>query len=136
MFRNETKAQRELNDICYEVRGALFEVHKHLGPGLLESIYEEASVIELVSRHLAVQQQLPIQVHYKGQLLGTRFRLDLLVEDSVLLELKSVEALHPVDAKKTLNYLRLTDTRIGFLVNFNVAFLEDRKSIIRLLNGF
>ncbi|RYY85502.1 MAG: GxxExxY protein [Chitinophagaceae bacterium] len=136
MFKNDTSERKELNQLCYEIRGALFEVHKHLGPGLLESIYEEASVIEISSRSLKVKRQMSVPVYYKDQLLETRFRLDLLVEGKVLLELKSVEALHPVDLKKTTNYLRLTDTRIGYLVNFNVTFLEDRKSIIRLLNDF
>lgn len=136
MFTNNTPLQKELNDLCYEIRGALFEVHKELGPGLLESIYEEASIIELEDRSLKVVPQLRLPVYYKDRLLKTRFRLDLLVEDKVLLELKSVECLHPVDFKKTTNYLRLTNCKIGYLVNFNVVFLEDRKSIIRILNNF
>ena len=136
MFRNDTAERKELNELCYEIRGALFEVHKQLGPGLLESLYEEASVLELQDRSLRVQQQLRLPVFYKGRQLSTVPRLDLLVEGKVLLELKSVEALHPIDFKKTTNYLRLSNSRIGFLVNFNVPFLEDRKSLIRILNGF
>ena len=86
-------------DITYEIRGAIYDVYRTLGPGLLESVYEEALVYELKLRHLNVQRQKPIPVIYKGVALNSELRLDLLVEDSVIIELKSVEDLKKVFAK-------------------------------------
>ena len=106
-------------EIPYEIRGAIYDVYKELGPGLLESVYEEALCFELVQRGLKVERQLQVPIQYKGNVLKTELRLDLLVEDKVIVELKAVEEMKKVFAKQLLTYLRLMDKRIGLLVNFN-----------------
>lgn len=107
------------NDITYEIRGAIYEVYKNLGPGLLESVYEEALVYELEQRGLNVERQKPVPIIYKGHTLHTELRLDLLVEDSVIVELKSVEEMKRLFSKQLLTYLRLMNKKVGLLVNFN-----------------
>ena len=107
------------DEITYEIRGAIYDVYKELGPGLLESVYEEALRFELVQRGLKVERQLQVPIQYKGNVLKTELRLDLLVEDKVIVELKAVEEMKKVFAKQLLTYLRLMDKRIGLLVNFN-----------------
>ena len=101
------------------------EVHRELGPGLLEAIYEAALTIELESRGFDVQCQVPFCVYYKQTKLKIGFRLDLLIEDSVVVELKSVEKLEKVHHKQLLTYLKLSDRRLGLLINFNEALLKD-----------
>ncbi|MCB0651605.1 MAG: GxxExxY protein [Saprospiraceae bacterium] len=113
------------NEISFGIRGAIFEVYNALGPGLLESIYEAALVKELKSRGINVVRQKPIPVFYKGEELGMGFRSDLFVEDKVIVEIKSVEQLHKVFFKILLSYLRLSDIKLGILVNFNVDKIED-----------
>ena len=108
-----------VNEITYEVRGAIYGVYKELGPGLLESVYEEALCYEFEQRGLKVERQLQVPVRYKGKVLKTELRLDVLVEDKVIVELKSVEEMKNVFAKQLLTYLRLMDKKIGLLVNFN-----------------
>lgn len=108
-----------INEITYEIRGAIYEVYKTLGPGLLESVYEEALVYELEQRGLNVERQVQVPIKYKGKMLKTELRLDLLVEDKVIVELKSVEEMKKVFSKQLLTYLRLMDKKIGLLVNFN-----------------
>ena len=108
-----------LDNITYEIRGAIYDVYKALGPGLLESVYEEALVVELEQRGLKVERQKVVPIIYKGNCLKTELRLDLLVEDQVIVELKSVEEMKKVYAKQLLTYLRLMDKRLGLLVNFN-----------------
>ena len=107
------------NEITYEVRGAIYDVYKELGPGLLESVYEEALCYELARRGLKVERQLEVPIRYKGNELKTALRLDVLVEGKVIVELKSVEDMKPVFAKQLLTYLKLMDKRLGILVNFN-----------------
>lgn len=107
------------NEITYEVRGAIYDVYKELGPGLLESVYEEALCFELEQRGLKVERQLEVPIRYKGNELKTALRLDVLVEGKVIVELKSVEDMKPVFAKQLLTYLKLMDKRLGILVNFN-----------------
>ncbi len=107
------------NEITYEVRGAIYDVYKELGPGLLESVYEEALCYELEQRGLKVERQLEVPIRYKGNELKTALRLDVLVEGKVIVELKSVEDMKPVFAKQLLTYLKLMDKRLGILVNFN-----------------
>ncbi|MCR5037668.1 MAG: GxxExxY protein, partial [Bacteroidales bacterium] len=107
------------NELTYEIRGAIFDVYNELGPGLLESVYEEALVFELQERGLEVDRQLEVPIIYKDCELKTSLRLDLLVNDQVIVELKSVEDMKPVFAKQLLTYLRLMDKRVGLLVNFN-----------------
>ena len=107
------------NEITYEIRGAIYDVYKALGPGLLESVYEEALVYELEQRGLNVERQKQVPIKYKGNILNSELRLDLLVEDSVIVELKSVEEMKKVFAKQLLTYLRLMNKNVGILVNFN-----------------
>lgn len=124
----------ELNELTYQIRGAIYKVHRSLGPGLLESVYEAALVYELKSLELSVQNQLGFPVNYNGVKLDMGFRLDLLIEDIVVVEIKSVEVLHDVHKKQLLTYLKLAEKKIGFLVNFNSVTLRDKESIIRMIN--
>ena len=107
------------DEITYEIREAIYDVYKALGPGLLESVYEEALCFELEQRGLKVERQKQVPIVYKGNLLETELRLDVLVEDKVIVELKSVEEMKKVFAKQLLTYLRLMDKKVGLLVNFN-----------------
>lgn len=107
------------NEITYEIRGAIYDVYKELGPGLLESVYEEALCFELEKRGLRVERQKQVPINYKGYVLNTELRLDLIVEDSVIVELKSVEEMKKVFAKQLLTYLKLMDKHVGLLVNFS-----------------
>ena len=107
------------NQITYQIRGAIYDVYKALGPGLLESVYEEAMVYELQKRGLKVERQLEVPIHYDGHVLHTQLRLDLLVEEQVIVELKSVEEMKKVFSKQLLTYLRLLNKRVCLLVNFN-----------------
>jgi GxxExxY protein len=104
---------------------AAIEVHKILGPGLLESAYEECFVYELIKMNLSVKQQLLIPIKYKDIKLKTKYRLDLLVEDRVIIELKSVEKLTPVHEAQLITYLKLTGYRVGLLINFNEKLLTN-----------
>ena len=122
------------NDITYEIRGAIYDVYKNLGPGLLESVYEEAMVYELEKRGLKVERQKDVPIHYDGQILKTPLRLDLLVQDRVVVELKSVKELQDVFFKQTRTYLRLLGLKVGLLVNFNTDDILD-DSIHRIVNG-
>jgi GxxExxY protein len=123
-----------INEITYQIRGAIYEVYKTLGPGLLESVYEEALSYELEQRGLKVERQKQVPIIYKENTLKTELRLDLLVEDQVVVELKSVSEMKDVYFKQTLTYLRLLDKRLGLLVNFNVDNILD-DAIIRVANN-
>ena len=120
------------NEITYEIRGAIFDVYNELGPGLLESVYEEAMFFELKERGLDVVRQKEVPIVYKDTVLKTALRLDLLVENQVVVELKSVEEMKPVFAKQLLTYLRLLKKHVGILVNFNTSNLNE--SIKRIVN--
>ncbi|WP_345258254.1 GxxExxY protein [Flaviaesturariibacter amylovorans] len=133
---NDNLERERVNRLCYTIRGAFFEVFKELGPGLMECIYEEALMLELDDRGLAVKAQAPLTVRYKGRTLRNKLRLDLLVEDTVVVELKSVAELNPVCFKQIITYLRLSGAPVGFLVNFNSPLLEDRKSLFRIVHNF
>jgi GxxExxY protein len=124
----------EHNEITYLIRGAIFEVHNQLGPGLLESVYQAALMVELMEQGLEVRQEVGLPVYYKGYKLELGFRLDILVENSVIIEIKSVEYLHDLHKKQLLNYLKLANKKLGILVNFNVAKLIDKESLIRIIN--
>ena len=119
--------------MTYQIRGAIFDVYNTLGPGLLESVYEEALVFELQQRGLKVERQVEVPIRYKGQELKSALRLDLLIENTIIVELKSVEEMKPVFAKQLLTYLRLLDKRVGLLVNFSSNNI--REGIIRIANG-
>ena len=118
--------------MTYQIRGAIFEVYNNLGPGLLESVYEEAMVFELQQRGLKVERQKEVSINYKGNILNSPLRLDLLVENRIVIELKSVEEMRPVYWKQTLTYLRLLNLHIGILVNFSSDSIKD--DIYRIAN--
>ena len=105
-------------DLMYEVRGAAMEVYNHFGPGLLESVYEKAMVQELKLQGLKVESQVPINIMYKGAKIGDDLRLDLLVEDELIVELKSVEEIKDVYYKQLRTYLKLMGKKEGLLINF------------------
>ena len=123
------------NEITYQIRGAIYEVYKNLGPGLLESVYEEAMVYELQKRGLKVERQKDVPILYDGHELQTQLRVDLLVEERVIVELKSVQEMKNVFWKQTLTYLRLLKLKVGILVNFNVNNILD-DAIYRIVNNF
>ena len=125
----------DMNDsLSYRVIGCALEVYKTLGPGLLESIYEKALLQELTANGLEAQSQVLVQIDYKGKDLGDGLRMDILVEDRLIIELKSVEVLSPVHYKQLLTYLKLTGKKVGLLINFNVENLMD--GIHRVVNNY
>ena len=123
-----------LNQLSYKIRSAIFNVHSSLGPGLLESVYVAALSYELWVLNLSVQTQVGVPVNYNGIELELGFRIDILVQNEIVVEVKSVEALHDVHKKQLLTYLKLTGKKLGLLVNFNVSSLKDKESIIRMIN--
>ncbi|KGE86602.1 MAG: GxxExxY protein [Phaeodactylibacter xiamenensis] len=111
--------QSFINNLAYQIVGCAIEVHKHLGPGLLESVYEECLVEELRIRGLKVERQVLVPIAYKGRELSTPLRLDLLVNDIIIIELKAVEIVLPVHKAQLLSYLMLTEKPKGLLLNFH-----------------
>ena len=126
--------RERLNAITETVIGAAIEVHKALGPGLLESAYEACLAYELVQRGLKVEQQKPLPVIYREVRLDCAYRLDLLVEGAVIVELKAVDRLAPVHLAQLLSYLKLADLRVGLLINFHERMLKE--GIRRVANDF
>ena len=120
--------------LSYKVIGCSMEVYNTLGPGLLESAYEKALLHELQINGLSATSQVPIEMSYKGINLGEGLRLDILIEDSLIVELKSVEELKPIHYKQLLTYLKLTNKHTGLLINFNVNDFRD--GIKRVINGY
>jgi len=112
-------------EITEAIIGAAIEAHRELGPGLLESAYEECLCYELALRGLSFQRQVELPVIYKGNRLDCGYRLDIIVEGSVILELKAVEKLLPIHEAQVLTYLKLSDMSVGLLLNFNVPLLKD-----------
>ena len=133
MERRDAETQRE-NQITDRVIGAAIEVHRHLGPGLLEAAYEECMCYELAHAGLRFTRQTSIPVTYKGLKLNCGFRLDLLVEDLVVVEIKAVESVLPVHEAQLLTYLKLLDKTVGLLINFNEPALKT--GIRRVVNNF
>lgn len=122
-----------LNELSSKVIGAAIKVHQELGPGLLESIYQRCLLIELQSMGIKAEIEVPVEVKYRGQLIDELgYRLDLLVEGCLIVELKSVEVVKPVHKKQLLTYLKLTGCRLGLLMNFNEVLLKD--GITRIVN--
>lgn len=121
-----------------EITGKLIElflkIHRELGPGLLESVYEEAICYELELAKISYKRQQEILVQYDGVILGKGFRSDIIVMDKVIIEIKSVEHVLPVHYKQLLTYLRLSDKRVGLLVNFNVELIKN--GVRRVINGY
>jgi GxxExxY protein len=120
------------NDISFAIRGAAFKVHTELGPGLLESVYESALAYELRQEGFDVLTQLGLPVVYKEIEMEQGFRMDLLVNQKVIVEVKSVDALFDIHHKQLLTYLKLSEKKLGLLINFNSVRLKD--SIIRIVN--
>ena len=120
------------NDISYDIRGAAFSIHNELGPGLLESVYETALAYELEQKGYDVKRQVGIPMFFKEIKFDVGFRLDLLVNDLVIIEVKSVENLHDVHHKQLLTYLKLSNKKLGLLINFNSSSLKS--SITRIVN--
>ncbi len=121
------------NQLAEKIIGAAIEVHKELGPGLLESAYEAALFFELNSMNLLVQKQVPVQTVYKGQSLDVGFRLDLLVADKVIVELKAVDQISNIHLAQTLTYLKICKKKLGLILNFNVRYLNS--GIKRVVNN-
>jgi GxxExxY protein len=123
----------EINDVSSQVIGAAIEVHKTLGPGLLESVYEECLCRELELRKIPFERQKDLPIDYKGVKLNAGYRLDLLVDDQLIVELKSCDSLLPIYEAQLLTYLRLTGFKLGLLINFNIPLLKD--GIKRIVNN-
>jgi len=115
----------QLNKISESIIGAAIEVHKYLGPGLLESVYEICLIEEMEQRGLQVQHQARLPLYYKGSLTKKFFIIDLLVKNEVIIELKAVERFSPLHEKQLMTYLKLTQKNLGLLINFNVPRLTD-----------
>jgi GxxExxY protein len=120
------------NEIAREIVDAAYHTHRNLGPGLLESVYETVLAFEIEKRGLTLKRQVPVSIVYEGIRFDEGFRADLTVEDKVIVELKSVEKVSPVHKKQLLTYLRLTDSRLGLLINFGSALIRD--GISRIVN--
>ena len=122
------------NETTERVIGASIEVHRHLGPGLLESAYEECLCYEMNFREIRFQRQVATPFWYKGVQLVSTYRIDLLVEECVVVEIKANEMLLPVHSAQLLTYLKLSNKRVGLLINFNMPVLKD--GIKRVVNGY
>ena len=125
--------RKEEDKFSKEIIGAAIEVHRYLGPGLLESAYEECLCRELAICGLAFERQTPLAVSYKGLKLDCGYRLDVVVGGLVILELKAVDQIEPIHEAQLLTYLKLSDLKLGILINFNVPLLKD--GIKRIVNG-
>ena len=124
---------REAEDLTQRINACAIEVHRHLGPGLLESAYEGAMCVELSSAGVPYECQVPLPVVYKGHVVG-EYRIDLIVDRAVVVELKSVERFDPVFEAQVLTYLRVTGKKLGLLINFGVATLKE--GFRRLVNDY
>jgi len=128
-----TDSKKRADRLSREIIGAAIEVHRVLGPGLLESAYEGCLCCELEQRAIEFKRQQPLSIVYKGLNLDCGYRLDLLVEDLVIVELKSVVAIEPIHEAQVLTYLKMNGSWLGLIINFNVLLLKD--GIRRLVNG-
>ena len=122
----------DINKLSSKVIGAAIEVHKYLGPGLLESAYEECLCHELDLRSTVYERQKTLPVIYKGKDLDCGYRLDIVVDNQLIVELKSVEKIEPIHKAQLLTYLKLSDIRLGLILNFNVTMMKD--GIVRIVN--
>ncbi|TAJ14688.1 GxxExxY protein [Marinilabiliaceae bacterium JC017] len=125
--------EEQYNKLTREIIASAIEVHKQLGPGLLESVYENCLLHEFKARGINVQNQVQLPLYYKGEKLDKHFVLDLLVEDSVIVELKAVEDILPVHEVQLVTYLKLSGKKLGLLINFNASVLKH--GIRRRING-
>ena len=121
------------NHLTREIIAAAIEVHRHLGPGLLESTYEECLFTELLERDLRVKRQIALPISYKGRKLDAGYRVDLLVNNQVILELKAIKQIESIHQAQLLTYLKLANKKYGLLLNFNVPVMK--QGVCRMLNG-
>ena len=126
--------EEKLNKITKTIIGMAINIHRALGPGLLESAYEACMVYDLVKAGLKVEQQKPLPIVYRGVKLECSYRLDLMIEREVIVEIKSVEKLLPIHQAQLMSYLKLSDCKVGLLINFNVKVLKN--GIKRVVNNF
>lgn len=124
----------DINEIAYAINGAVFEVNRVLGPGFLEKVYESALLLELKSRGLKAENQVPIKVFYKDNIVGEYFA-DILVEKKVLVELKTVEKIDKIHEAQLLNYMKATGIQVGLLVNFKHQKAEIKRMVLNLSEG-
>jgi len=126
--------RQQLNELGALIIGAAIEVHKELGPGLLESVYEHCLLKELKNKGLKASTQVNLPIRYKGEKLDKYYSIDLLVEDAVIIELKCVEEVHPIHEVQIVTYMKLAEKRLGYLMNFNVPQMI--QGITRKVNQF
>jgi GxxExxY protein len=134
-FAGSVGVKDRLNALTERIIGAAIAVHRELGPGMLESAYEACLMFELLDRGLKVGRQVPVAIVYRGQRLDCGYRIDLLVDDEVIVELRCVEKIHPVHAAHLLSQLRMSKRSVGLLINFNVRRLA-LEGVQRVVNGF
>jgi GxxExxY protein len=132
--RREMREKGQLDQITRQIIGAAIEVHKAVGPGLLESAYQACLAYEVLQRGLKAEEQVPLPVLYKDVRLDCGYRMDLLVEDSVIVEIKAVERLCPIHDAQLLSYLRIAHKQVGLLINFYIRVLKD--GVKRIVNEF
>jgi len=126
--------EEKLNKITETIIGVAINIHRALGPGLLESAYEACMVYDLIKAGLKVEQQKPLPIVYRGVKLECGYRLDLMIANEVIVEIKSVEKLLPIHQAQLMSYLKLSDCKVGLLINFNVKVLKN--GIKRVVNNF
>lgn len=127
-----TQAEHPLNALTAAIIGAAIEVHRELGPGLLESVYQDCMILELRSKGMNCAREMEVPIHYKSAVLKRHLRLDLVVENEIIVEVKAVERIMQVHAAQLLSYLRLARKSLGLLLNFNVVVM--RQGIRRVVN--
>jgi GxxExxY protein len=133
-MENTRLTNQELNDLAGIILDAAITVHRAIGPGLLESVYQECLVMELRKRAIKVEREVHVQLHYQNEPIDKEYRIDLLVENEIILELKSVEVILKVHEAQVVSYLRLSNRKLGFLINFNVPLLK--QGFKRFVNNF
>ena len=129
-----TSTREHLNHLGLKILKASIDVHSEMGPGLLESIYQHCMIKELRLRGVAVDQNVPVPLSYKGEVLNKEYVIDLLVENEIVIELKAVDGILPVHEAQLLSYLKLANKRLGYLINFNVPLIKE--GFHRYVNGF
>ena len=123
----------DINDLTYRINGAIFEVNKTLGEGILEKVYENALLVELRMRGLKAESQVPLKVTYKGEMVGD-YCADIVVEDAVILELKAIDCLQNIHKAQMINYLKATGLKIGLLINFKEPKAEIKRIVLNTEN--
>lgn len=133
-MKNQPLDRDDLNELSRIILDSALRVHREIGPGLLESVYQECLILELRNRGIKVEREVQVRLQYLNTPIDKEYRIDLLVEDEVILELKSVEAILKVHEAQVVSYLRLSKKRLGFLINFNVPLIKD--GFKRFVNNF